>query len=52
MKELQELKETKALSKKEQQAVKGGRNKCFDDIGCPEGYGCDDWGICRLIALV
>jgi len=52
MKKLQNLVEAKTLSKEEQQAVKGGRDRCIDDISCPEGYGCDDWGICRLIALV
>ncbi|MDM8161820.1 hypothetical protein QUH73_18530 [Labilibaculum sp. K2S] len=49
MKRLKELPGAKTLSKKEQQTVKGGRSKCIDDISCPDGYGCDPFGVCRLI---
>ncbi|WP_180327213.1 hypothetical protein [Labilibaculum manganireducens] len=52
MKNLQKLTDAKMLSKKEQQAVKGGRSKCIDDLSCPDGYGCDPFGVCRLIPAV
>lgn len=52
MKKLQQLTGAKKLSKKEQQSVKGGHAKCIDDLSCPEGYGCDPFGVCRLIPAV
>jgi len=56
MKKLQDLKGAKALSKKEQQSVKGGdwprTPKCIDDISCPDGFGCVlDMGICLPIPV-
>lgn len=40
MKELQNLKGTKILSKKEQRFIKGGKRYCSEDYPCPDGYTC------------
>ncbi|MDQ1772499.1 hypothetical protein GQR60_17920 [Labilibaculum sp. A4] len=52
MNRLKELLGAKTLNKIEQQAVKGGRSKCIDDLSCPDGYGCDPFGVCRLIPAI
>jgi hypothetical protein len=48
MKTLKELKSIKRLSRKEQEAIAGGKYPCYDANGkfiCPKGYGCVD-GVC------
>ena len=40
MKNLEKLKGVKALNKKEQQAVKGGKFYCGDGKPCPVGWQC------------
>ena len=53
MRNLKELKGAKLLSKKEQQAISGGKKMCLwgpDGMYCPAPYVCID-GICVLSPL-